>query len=159
MASDARPPRSRAKEKRSPAEALADPPAAGPRRSLFSTAQSLIHINPPLHRSVTESGMLSEQTVRTRTPRAVMSFFEPHQCTLRRQRCCIQRESGSCFLVSRSTLGKRWGCAKVVSSAPRSEANWRGCANYNGKTTHLRVVGSPPSLFTSAGVMSVERAV
>jgi hypothetical protein len=51
------------------------------------------------------------------------------------------RESGSYFLGVEVHAWEEAGCAKVVGSAPRSEANWRGCANYNGKTTQFRVVG------------------
>lgn len=154
MASEARPsaihrlapPRSRAKEKRSSRR----PPTCGGlyplKQSLSSTAQSLIHINPPTRGGVgaghgtlpadgsasdgrftgrggqlTESGMLSEQTVRTRNraPRAVISVFDPHQCTLRRQRCCIPERADPIFWVSRSTLGKKRAAQR--SAPPRDQ--------------------------------------
>jgi hypothetical protein len=153
MASEARPPdilappRSRATERRS--QALANPPAGVPHLEtiLFSTAQSLIHINPPTGDrnwtralpdgfasdghftgrcgQLTVSGMLSVQTVQTvtrdRARRAVMSIFDPHQCTLRRQRCCIPGRADSSFWVSRGPPLGRSGCANVGGAPPRDQ--------------------------------------
>ena len=181
MASKARPPdilappRLRAKEKRSQQEALANPPAGMPylETILFSTAQSLIHINPPTGDrnwtralpdgfasdghftgrcgQLTVSGMLSVQTVQTvtrdRAPRAVMSIFDPHQCALRRQRCCILGRADPSFSVSRGPPLGRSGCANVGGVPPRDQKPTGAAAQTAMGRQHTRAVGSSSSLF------------